>query len=203
MPGVAKRFSPLRCEPHLRDGSTFDVTSGEARGSSGLPFAHHHCEFIAQAQTIRFAHANASTELSAVLASQFGALPAALPVTLPSGNDVRFALFVRKGTDGKGKASSDGRSSPTGGLNSGTLGSASAALGRGMGSAAQQMAEIHAAAAAASGRGAESGRGQWRVEALSGTVSESAIAALVDMHIPLPRGTVPKPKKHEQGKVEL
>jgi len=72
-----------------------------------------------------------------------------------------------------------------------------------MGSAAQQMAEIHAAAAAASGRGAESGRGQWRVEALSGTVSESAIAALVDMHIPLPRGTVPKPKKHEQGKVEL
>ena len=53
------------------------------------------------------------------------------------------------------------------------------------------------------GEVAEGGRGKWRVEALSGTVSESAIAALVDMHIPLPRGTVPKPKKHEQGKAEL
>ena len=87
--GVATRFSPVLCDPALRDGSTQDVTGADVGDSFAWPFAHYSCTLRPKA--VRFVHANASMELGAVLSKRLGAVPEALPSRR---GDVKFALFA-------------------------------------------------------------------------------------------------------------
>lgn len=81
---VAARYSPLRCEQSARDGETYDLTAAAAKGSSGWPIPYYRCELAPPAEATRFAFANASAELSALLATRLGVTPASLPAAISS-----------------------------------------------------------------------------------------------------------------------
>ena len=153
---VASRFSPIRCEEDARDGATADVTSAtDQRGASGWPFVHLRCDLNPPDRAWRFAHANASTELSGMLASGLGLSPTRLLAALPTNS----AELLQAGA-ASAAAGSSSSSSRQGGATA----------------AANEHVRF---AILFRGDPPE----QWQAQTLEAPVSEAAIASLVEQHV--------------------